>query len=287
MAACLGERGRGDGGGLAAEIVRADVVDRVGFRDRGEVVERYVVGEAPFDPVQRAGGFHDRADARRVGLRHRPCPQPPERRVEHRRRRRDQEQRRCGPLDQRRRHGVEEFAVRRPRPHLVAHDQRRAQAVDARPVRGDDAQQAAARVGPQLQMPNSEEILKGGMLRVAAHPLERDPGLRDTGGPDRDHRPGRRQEVVDGDLRGHRRLPAAARQDRAHLPGRPEVGGGDPAFMRLQRLADERAEILQAREPNLHRVRFGCRVCGSHTLHDTLRGYACAYLARWGMGRSR
>jgi hypothetical protein len=28
-------------------------------------------------------------------------------------------------------------------------------------------------------------------------------------------------------------------------------------------------------------------VCGSHTPYDTLRGYACAYLARWGMGRSR
>jgi hypothetical protein len=85
--------------------------------------------------------------------------------------------------------------------------------MDARTVRGHDAQQAAALLVAKFEVPHDEQILERRVLGEAAHPLEADPRLIPRRGADRDHRPGRRAEVVNADLRGERGLGVAARQD--------------------------------------------------------------------------
>ena len=90
--------------------------------------------------------------------------------------------------------------------------------MDARPVGRHDAQQAVAVGVAQLQVPDGQVILDGGVLREAAHPLEADPRLIAAGGADRDHRARRGKQVMQTDQRRRRRLRAAARQDRRYLP---------------------------------------------------------------------
>ena len=124
--------------------------------------------------------------------------------------------------------------------------------MDARPVGRHDAQQAVAVGVAQLQVPDGQVILDGGVLREAAHPLEADPRLIAAGGADRDHRARRRQEVMHTDLRGQRGLRVAAGEDRRDLARLAEVGAGDPFLVRLQLLADLRAKRFQAREARRH-----------------------------------
>jgi len=118
--------------------------------------------------------------------------------------------------------------------------------VDARPVGRHDAQQAVAVGVAQLQVPDGQVILDGGVLREAAHPLEADPRLIAAGGADRDHRARRRQEVMHTDLRGQRGLRVAAGEDRRDLARPAEVRAGDALLVRRERLADEVAELDQA-----------------------------------------
>jgi hypothetical protein len=98
--------------------------------------------------VQVAARFDDRAGALRRWLRERARAEPAERRVELRRRGRDQQQLGVAALDEPGLHRLEQLAVRRPRPDLVADVQRRGETVDAGTVRGHDAQQPAAILVP-------------------------------------------------------------------------------------------------------------------------------------------
>jgi hypothetical protein len=108
---------------------------------------------------------------------------------------------------------------------------------------------ASLNCGWPIRCCHAPALSERGVLREAAHPLEADPGLVAAGGADRDHRPGDRAEVMHADLRRERGLGVAARQDRADLAGRPEVRACDPLLVRVQRLADQLAELNEPREP--------------------------------------
>jgi hypothetical protein len=76
--------------------------------------------------------------------------------------------------------------------------------VHLRAVRGDDPEQPDPVDLAQLQMPDHHQPVERLVLREAAHPLVRDPGLVAAGGADRDRGVGRGQQVVQADPGRHR-----------------------------------------------------------------------------------
>lgn len=123
--------------------------------------------------------------------------------------------------------------------------------MDAPPVGRHDAQEAqvaAVVFVAQFEVADDEQVVERGVLREAAHPLERDPCLIAARGADRDGGAGRGEQVMQRDLCGDRRLRVAPRQDRADLAGRPEVRPRDPLLVWMQRLVDAVAEFGESRE---------------------------------------
>jgi hypothetical protein len=101
---------------------------------------------------------------------------------------------------------------------------------------------------------DGQEPVESGVLREAAHALERDPGLIAAGRAERDHGARDGEEVVQGDLGRQRGLRVSAGDDRGDLSGRPEVGAGDPALVGVQRLVDQLAQFREPREPGADRL---------------------------------
>jgi hypothetical protein len=140
----LSERRLRDGRVLPAQTRDVDPRRRVGALDRVQIVQVDVIRDGPLEPVQIAARLDDRPGALRRWLGERASAKPAERRVELRRGRGDQQQLGVAALDQTGLHRLEQLAVGRPCPDLVADVERRGEAVDARAVRRHDAQQTAA-----------------------------------------------------------------------------------------------------------------------------------------------